>query len=93
MPPKKRAPLRTKTAKKKNRPAPEPSPVAGTIDMDRLLSDSLRSAADMFNAAWSNAIKAGLEVQQQPAEAKSIGEGTYIHAHPVWLGPILRRYK
>jgi hypothetical protein len=64
----------------------------GTIDMDILLTTSVRSAADMFNAALANARKAGLEVQQQMVELESIGDEPLIHAHPVQLGRILRRY-
>jgi hypothetical protein len=64
----------------------------GTIDQDRLLTTSVRTAADMFNAALANARKAGIEVQQELIEVESIGDEPLIHAAPVKLGRILRRY-
>ena len=87
---KKRAALQVK--RRKPLKATPAKVLPGTIDMDILLTTSLRSAADMFNAALANARKAGLEVQQQMVELESIGDEPLIHAHPVVLGRILRRY-
>jgi hypothetical protein len=90
MPPKKRAALRS-NRRKPLRATPAKA-LPGTIDQDRLLTETLRSAADAFNAALANARAAGIEVQQQMVELESIGDEPLIHAHPINLGRILRRY-
>lgn len=91
------ASLHARKASKRKRPRADQSqnaapPAAGTIDQDRLLTRTVREAANAFNAALANARAAGLEVQQSLVEAETIGDEPMIHAHPVKLGRILRRY-